>query len=398
MDARMMEILSDNPGVAVLVTGAVLVFVTMSVSWWRIGRDPKPGFIIPRSEPPRGLSPTELSWVYVRGPKSNDGSKNIITALVSLGLRRKLIIEEVGGTIVLKRLKMGKVQSDEDLPAGERALMRSLLGSQDEFAFKRFHRRVIRRADGAFNNEVSAKLSGRYFASNWPLIIVGFSIGALSLLIFRLMFPMEDEPLILIYSFFIMGLTIGWPLAGLYASLTSHHSISAWIMVAGYLMFISFFLPIIYFSFLYVGSENFPNVSALYVAMGSVFIMGATLTVFATLMSRPTPEGRLVLDEIEGFRLFLSVGAGDQMKMVRMPAVTTELFESYLPYAVALGVERQWSKAFEKRLDETEPEKRSSYRPIFYSSPSCEPGNIVQSVEKIVAAIDLAHMRATRHR
>ena len=394
----MIDIIRDHPGVAVLFAGAILVFVTMFASWWRVGRDPKPGFVIPRSEPPRDLSPTELSWVFVRGPKSNDTSRNLVSALVSLGLRRKLIIKEIDGTIVLQRLKTDETPFDEDLPAGERALVKNLLGSQDEFALRRFNRWAIRRAMGAFNKEISAKLSGRYFASNWPPIVLGFCVAAASLLISRIMFPVEQRWLFYIYSFFVMGFIVSWPLTGLYASLTGHRSMSSWFMVVGYVFWILFFLPIIYFSFVHIGSGEFQNASVLYVAIGSAFVMGATLTVFTALMSRPTPEGRLVLDEIEGFRLFLSAGSGDQMKMVRMPAVTTELFERYLPYAIVLSVERQWSRAFETYLDKTKPEKRSSYRLVFYSGPSFEPGNIVQSMARIVATIVRAHMKAIRRK
>jgi hypothetical protein len=56
----------------------------------------------------------------------------------------------------------------------------------------------------------------------------------------------------------------------------------------------------------------------------------------------PTKEGKQVLTEIEGFRLFLK--SVEQLPMQRSdePADHAGLYEKYLPYAVALEVEQAW--------------------------------------------------------
>jgi uncharacterized membrane protein YgcG len=51
-----------------------------------------------------------------------------------------------------------------------------------------------------------------------------------------------------------------------------------------------------------------------------------------------------VLEEVLGFQEFLTRVEGDRLeRLVKTP----ELFEKFLPYAMALGVERAWARAFE---------------------------------------------------
>jgi uncharacterized membrane protein YgcG len=74
----------------------------------------------------------------------------------------------------------------------------------------------------------------------------------------------------------------------------------------------------------------------------------APVAVFAfPLFKKPTQAGRKVMDAIEGFRLYLGVAEEDRLQALYPPKKTPELFERYLPYAIALDVENAWAKRFE---------------------------------------------------
>ncbi len=60
-----------------------------------------------------------------------------------------------------------------------------------------------------------------------------------------------------------------------------------------------------------------------------------------------TDEGAKIWAKVDGFKLYLSVVEKDRMKFHDAPERTPELFSKYLPYAVALGVEKEWAKQFE---------------------------------------------------
>jgi hypothetical protein len=65
---------------------------------------------------------------------------------------------------------------------------------------------------------------------------------------------------------------------------------------------------------------------------------------FGVFMPARTIKGTRVLEEILGFQEFLDRVESDRFKrMITSP----EMFEEFLPYAMALGVEGRWAKAFE---------------------------------------------------
>ncbi len=74
-------------------------------------------------------------------------------------------------------------------------------------------------------------------------------------------------------------------------------------------------------------------------------ILSAIIVVFfGWFMPSRTPRGTRELEKVLGFREFLSRVEGERLeRMVKTP----EMFERFLPYAMALGVEDNWAKAFE---------------------------------------------------
>jgi hypothetical protein len=78
--------------------------------------------------------------------------------------------------------------------------------------------------------------------------------------------------------------------------------------------------------------------------------MVATIIVFALLVRAPTRDGRALLDEIEGLKLYLSVAERDELERLSGPGAPPTLdakrYETLLPYAVALNVEDAWTAKF----------------------------------------------------
>ncbi len=74
----------------------------------------------------------------------------------------------------------------------------------------------------------------------------------------------------------------------------------------------------------------------------TVLLAAVTLT-FTQLIMAPTQEGRKLLDQIEGFRLFLQTVERWPTNREDPPAQHAGLYEKYLPYAVALDLEQYWS-------------------------------------------------------
>mgnify|MGYP001818303013 FL=1 len=87
---------------------------------------------------------------------------------------------------------------------------------------------------------------------------------------------------------------------------------------------------------------------------------------FIFLMRAPTPAGRRIMDEIEGFGMYLGTAEQDRLDRMRSPQMTPEVFESFLPYAYALGVENKWCNRFAREMPR-EVRRNDSYHPGWYS-------------------------------
>ena len=86
----------------------------------------------------------------------------------------------------------------------------------------------------------------------------------------------------------------------------------------------------------------------------ALLVIGALAIVlhvlFLFLLKAPTREGRKLLDEIEGLRLYLGVADRDELSALRGPADAPMLdaarYQTLLPHALALDVEEAWTRHF----------------------------------------------------
>ena len=72
------------------------------------------------------------------------------------------------------------------------------------------------------------------------------------------------------------------------------------------------------------------------------------------------------MDEIEGFKMYLDTAEQDRLERMQSPGLTPEVFETFLPFAFALGVENNWCERFARELPE-ELAKRGGYQPTWYT-------------------------------
>jgi uncharacterized membrane protein YgcG len=96
-------------------------------------------------------------------------------------------------------------------------------------------------------------------------------------------------------------------------------------------------------------------------------LMLLAIVFFAVIMRRPTVHGRTVLDQMLGFRDYLEIAEKDEMNLRNPPEKTPQLFEAYLPFALALGVEQDWAEKFAGVLDAVRGPRGRGYQPEWYS-------------------------------
>ena len=103
-----------------------------------------------------------------------------------------------------------------------------------------------------------------------------------------------------------------------------------------------------------------------FMVIASIVLMFLTMIFFAIIMKRPTMRGRKLLDEMLGFKDYLEVAEKEELNLRNPPAKTPALFETYLPFALALGVDQQWSERFASLLASIREPGGGSYSPGWY--------------------------------
>jgi uncharacterized membrane protein YgcG len=98
---------------------------------------------------------------------------------------------------------------------------------------------------------------------------------------------------------------------------------------------------------------------------------------FMYLMPAPTRKGQKVRTHLQGFRLYMQKAEQLQLNSVEVgidapPPMTVERYETFLPYAIALGVEKPWTNHFERLI----PEKAKDYDPSWTNMSAARFGSI----------------------
>lgn len=99
----------------------------------------------------------------------------------------------------------------------------------------------------------------------------------------------------------------------------------------------------------------------------SLLISSIIMFVFSMFMSKRTIKGVRTLEKILGFKEFLTVTEKERLKFHNPPDMVPELFEKFLPYAMALGVETEWAKNFED-IYKKQPDWYESHTPGVFTS------------------------------
>lgn len=108
---------------------------------------------------------------------------------------------------------------------------------------------------------------------------------------------------------------------------------------------------------------------------GNIILTGVVISlalivmqiIFARIISAYNERGRKIMDHIEGFRMYLVAAEEIVLNRMTTPAKTPELFEKFLPYAMALDCENEWADQFEDLFKSAlnEPAKSGVYSSSF---------------------------------
>ncbi len=336
-----LRLLRDNLEVPVSAVGLAAILLYYVFVWRAVGKDPQKGVIVPRYTPPADLSPAAMRFLT----RMRWDEKAFAAALLHLAVKGFLAIEEkrkgtfrlirqAGGkhppsadeAIVLSRL-FGKKTPTLEIESKNHdviAAARSALKSSLQLAFEKTHFVLNRSAflTGAALSLASVAAAFLTAASHPEVIFLGVWITGWSVGVFFLL----QRTLNLWRAFFASRKRLGRAIGDLLGAL---------------------FMPL--FSVPFLAGEIFALalIASHSTVLAAFPVLAAILNLlFYHLLKAPTLQGRRLLDQIEGFRTFLAATEADRLERLAPEGRTPALFEKYLPYAVALGVEQRWAEKF----------------------------------------------------
>lgn len=264
----------------------LFVFFLMHRIWSKVGKDPDRRPIAAKYEPPEGMTPFEAGVLVDNRPDMRD----VTSTLVDLAVRGWLVIEQ------FEDEKLFGLVKDRDYAF---ELQRPLSAAGE----LKLHERMLLQAmfGGGSDTRILASELENSFYKDLP--------GIKSALFDQLV----DDGFYRSRPDRVQGAWIGGGLAG-----------------AGVLAVLGVML-----------ASNW-GMSQLTVIVAAV-LCAAIVIGFGILMPARTIKGARAQEEVLGFEEFLDRVETDRFKrMITGP----EMFEKYLPYAMALGVEKHWAAAF----------------------------------------------------
>ncbi len=341
--------------------GFLAVFLYYLYSWVKVGRDPSAGVMVPRWDAPDGISPALVNYIDNKG-FSGGGWTAFSAAAINLAVRGYVVLEDLTGSVSLRRTEKPVT---EKLESGEKRLLDTVPSAGATFVIDKANGERVKTVGETFRQAIEKEHRGQYYKANTGYIVLGIvlSIAAVAGVVF--FGGLSDAAMALLVSGMIVAIVIGWMSLSMISAtrrMTSLFARILLIIIAAVLLFFGagILLAIAAGAYIELGD---PHEYLPVYGVGGIALLNI---LYFFIMGAPTPLGRKMMDGIDGLRQYLTLAEKDRMNMAGAPAMSPQHFETLLPYAVALGVEKPWSNAFETWL-KTAAVGAAAYSPMWYA-------------------------------
>jgi Predicted membrane protein (DUF2207) len=322
-----------------LLAAPCMLFVYYLIAWLWIGPEPKPGTVVTRYDPPENLSAAAVRYVVTTG---SDG-RSFATVIAALAARGCLRVEPQNGNYKLSRLMSDRATEAKLAPEESRVLKMlfedaptiTLTPAMDQRNTAQNTRYVF-----AIQQELSKRLQGLYFTKHAGIIALGVLATIATASVFAARATGRDASGALFFTIWALGagLMIGllfemafWP-----ACKTARRSGGGWVRLLPGTAAVGAFT----WAIVYMLQKLAQGVSVAFALM----LAGLMLVNLAwgPQLKRRTVQGRQLLDQIAGFRLFLERVEQGRFDKLNAADETPQMLDEHLPYAIALEVKEAW--------------------------------------------------------
>ncbi len=359
-EEELQYLLDDNRYLLYTFVGMLLLLAYYLFAWHKVGRDPEEGIIIAHYNPPKGYSPASMRFIE----KMAYDKTCLASSVINLAVKGFLSIKENKDDDYV----LTKTGKDVDMAPGEKALAKSLFSSQDNIVFEQSNHKRIKSALDSHEASLKKNYETTYFLTNTSYFAIGLllTIIILAVVLYSSRNTFKDPAAL----FLIIWLT-PWTFACVAMLKNSWHLFSSKRFFSA-LASSAFMLPFLFFEVMAAGMlVQMTSTTLLLVLLFACAINW----IFYELLKSPTLAGRKLLDKIEGFRRYIELAEKHELDYKHPKGKSPELFEEYLPYALALNVEQQWAEQFADTLKQTDLESKD-YSPSWYRGSHWDSHNL----------------------
>ena len=330
--------------------GYILVYF---LYWYKNGRDPGARrSIVPQYDPPDSLTPLEVGAIV----DQHAGNSDLVAGVIHLAEQGFIKIKEVEREIPGLLGKFKKERDFEFERTGKekrtpKDFEQKLLEALGLLGTASHPQRLSEMKNGVFYDFIEPihsllyehlVLSGYFPKSPQFTRLVSAATGLVPLGV--LGFAALFLPKAAAFAFFIAGAVV---MTALLPWMMRGFRNAQKVLTKIFLALVVITLGAYYLlDFIWVWLENsFHAFDILFlIALG---ISGLITVIFSWFIPRRTEKGRLAYEHILGFKRYLAVAEKDRLAFHNPPQRTPEIFEKFLPYAMVLGVEKEWARQFE---------------------------------------------------
>ncbi|HKN42098.1 MAG TPA: DUF2207 domain-containing protein, partial [Sphingomicrobium sp.] len=319
------------------VAGLAAILGYLYYAWRVAGRDPRPGTVVPLFSPPDNLSPAAMRYIVERGLDNRAFAASLVDAAVKGHIR---LVEEDRGLFQKNERRIERLELPNPAPLDipESASLNALVGPTETLVMEQKNHEFFALAKKELSDRFAEAYDGKMFLRNygWAGAAVVVFIAALWLAAGAVVWA-EGASTKLLFLLSAAGMIIA---AMLFHGAPHDKSTGRCLLhlVAAIIGGIAFVIAFPVIADALTTGNWIPLVIPL---IGLPFVISCFFW-----MSAPTREGRGVLDRIAGFKQYLSITERERLDRMQAPADSLQLFERYLPYAIALGVENRWADRY----------------------------------------------------
>ncbi|MBL7926246.1 MAG: DUF2207 domain-containing protein [Bacteroidia bacterium] len=301
---------TDNAILPLLILAVLFLFCFNYYAWHKVGRDPAAGTIFPQFEPPPDFSPAACGFLIIKSYKSH----HFAASLVDYAVNGLVDIEVKPEGLIFK--SQVYTFHKPDLITNKSEIINQRYQWYGYYMDKLYNEKAEK---GKYNATIASVYNGlgKHLKDKHE-----FSNGNTNS--FKNLFTLNLN-------------YVGW----------------------GIFFLVLYVIGTIVYFISYSGTP------VLVLSSIALLLIGLVIQIlFSRWLQAYSNEGRKILDHVLGFKMYVETAEQIKYDAMNPPDLTIQLFEKYLPYAIALECENQWASKFENVLEKA---IEGGYQPTYFS-------------------------------